>query len=414
MKRIWIVLMTLMLASCTRFAAGPPTMIGTEIGSLDPPVVAQVEDLFEESNIPSMALAVVVGDELIWAQGLGEQPDLSTVYMTGSIDKAYFTTAFMQMVEQGEIGMEDDISDYLSYNLRNPNAPELPITPRMLVSHQSGLAHDVPGMRYVDNDGPMLWWRFWNLDAKFWDLWYAIFPFSDTRDEIVIKTLCEGDPAEVWTGLPNGGLQYSNTGFYDILAGVLADLDGTTREGVVQGRVLDPLSLENSAFEASVFPKEQLAIPYARFEDGYKAMPVTGLSASGRLRSNVLDLARFMALHMNDGALDGVQILSSESIAQMHARDVELSGTDFPSMELYGLGWGWLLWGGDLMGHTGAVPGFYNQMVYRDFDTPYGVVLMMNTGCSVVECDYEWFDEFFVAIREILMEEAERLAEVNE
>lgn len=411
MKKITILFMTLMLAACTRYAAGPAPTFGTEMGSLDPVVAAQVEELFEESGAPSMALAVVVGDELIWAKGLGEQPDLSTVYMIGSIDKAYVTTAFLGQVEDGLIGLEDDISDHLPFELRNPNAPDVPITPRMLVSHQSGLVHDVPGMRYVDNDGPMLWWLFWNLDKKFWDLWYAIIPFGDTRFEIVEKALGEGDPDKVWSGKPKGGFQYSNTGFYDILGRVMGELEGSTYQDVVQQRVMQPPGLENTSFEASAFPKQQLAVPYARFEDGYKALPVTGLSASGRLRSNVLDLARFMALHMNDGSFDGVKILSPESIEQMHARDVELSGTDFPSMNLYGFGWGWLLWGDDQMGHTGAVPGFYSQMVYRDTETPYGVVLMMNTGCSVVECDFEWFDDYFVAIREILMEEAARLAE---
>lgn len=117
-----------------------------------------------------MAAAVVVGDEIIWAHGYGEQPDLSTIYMVGSIDKTYLTTAFLQLVEEGKIGLDDDIRDYLPFELRNPLAPDVPITPRMLLSHQSGLAHDIPGLRYVDNDGPMLWWRFWNLDKEIWDL----------------------------------------------------------------------------------------------------------------------------------------------------------------------------------------------------------------------------------------------------
>lgn len=95
----------------------------------------------------------------------------------------------------------------------------------------------------------------------------------------------------------------------------------------------------------------------------------------------------------------------------MHGRSVELTGTDFPSMELYGLGWGWILWGEGLQGHTGAVPGFYSQMVYREAEEPYGVVLMMNTGCSLVECDFEWFDEYFVSIREVLLEAAEGVSQ---
>ena len=111
MKKKAIVLLSLMLAACTRYAPGPAPTLGTEMGTLDPVVVEQIESLFEESGMPSMALAVVVGDELIWAKGLGEQPDLSTIYMIGSIDKAYVATAFLGQVEDGLIGLEDDINE---------------------------------------------------------------------------------------------------------------------------------------------------------------------------------------------------------------------------------------------------------------------------------------------------------------
>jgi CubicO group peptidase (beta-lactamase class C family) len=277
--------------------------------------------------------------------------------------------------------------------------------------HQSGLAHDVPGVFYVDNDGPMLWWLFWNLDRDLRNLWHAIIPFGETRLEIVEKALAEGDPARVWTHRPNGGLTYSNSAFYGILGRVIGEIEGGTYQDVVRKRVLEPLGLENTSFVASAFPKGQLAIPYARFESGYVHYPITGLSASGRLRSNVLDLARFMALHMNDGTLDGVQIISQESIAQMHDRGVTIYSSDWIDMTLHGWGWGWQLWSGDQMGHTGAVPGFMSQITYRDTEVPYGVVVVMNAGCSVVECDWEWLGDYFGGIREILMEEAARLAE---
>jgi CubicO group peptidase (beta-lactamase class C family) len=381
------------------------------MGRLDPVVVEQVESLFQESGMPSMALAVVVGDRLIWAKGLGEQPDLSTIYMIGSIDKPYVATAFLGQVEDRLIGLDDDINDYLPFECRNPKVPDVPITPRMLILHQSGLAHDVPGVRYVDNDGPMLWWLFRNLDSSLGNLWNAIVPYRKTRDEVVEKALAEGDPAEVWTHRPNWGLTYSNTGFYDILGRAMGEIEGGTYQDVVAKRVFEPLELTNTNFEASAFPKEQLAIPYCRIDGQYRRLPITGMTASGRLRSNVLDLARFMALHMNDGALDGVQIISQESIAQMHARDIVLSGSDFIDMRLYGWGWGWQLWTGDQMGHTGAIPGFMSQMVYRDAEVPYGVVVLINAGCSVVECDWEWLGDYFGAIRETLMEEAARLAE---
>jgi CubicO group peptidase (beta-lactamase class C family) len=266
-------------------------------------------------------------------------------------------------------------------------------------------------MRYVSNDRSMLWWLFWNLDKNPGNLLHAIIPFGGDGLEIVERAIGEGDPARVWPHRPFGGLTYSNDAYYYILGRAMGEIEGTTFQDVVRQRVIEPLGLENTSFEASAFPEEQLAVPYCRLDGGYRRYPLTGISASGLMRSNVLDLARFMALHMNDGTLDGVEIVSQESIAQMHDRGVIINSTDWISMRLRGWGWGWNLWTGDLMGHSGAVPGFMSQMVYRDAEVPSGVVVLMNAGCSVVECDWEWLANTFGAIRDTLLDEAARLAE---
>jgi CubicO group peptidase (beta-lactamase class C family) len=411
MKKYLIILFAVVLVSCSKFPDETAPVLGTVIGEIDPGVEAQVEEIFDQSGIPSMALAIVVGDELVWAQGLGEQPDLSTIYMIGSIDKSYLATAFMSQAEDGLIRAEDDVSDYLPFEFRNPSAPELPITLSTLMLHQSGFTSEVPGQRYVANGGPMNWWRFWNMDNKnFGDLWHAIIPFNESGEEIVEQAIRDGDPAILWPHKPFSGLTYSNDGYYYILGRVIGDLDETTYQDVVMQRVVEPLGLQNTSYEAFDFPEEQLAIPYFRTDSGYKPFPITGLKATGLLRSNVLDLAHFMALHMNDGTLDGIQIISPESVAQMHARGVNISSTDWIDMRLVGWGWGWQLWTDDQMGHTGAVPGFMSQMTYRDSEIPYGVVVMINGGCSFMECDWDWLGDTFGVIRELLMEEAAKQA----
>lgn len=411
MKKYLIILFAVVLVSCSKFPDETAPVLGTVIGEIDPGVEAQVEEIFDQSGIPSMALAIVVGDELVWAQGLGEQPDLSTIYMIGSIDKSYLATAFMSQAEDGLIRSEDDVSDYLPFEFRNPSAPELPITLSTLMLHQSGFTSEVPGQRYVANGGPMNWWRFWNMDNKnFGDLWHAIIPFNESGEEIVEQAIRDGDPAILWPHKPFSGLTYSNDGYYYILGRVIGDLDETTYQDVVMQRVVEPLGLQNTSYEAFDFPEEQLAIPYFRTDSGYKPFPITGLRATGLLRSNVLDLAHFMALHMNDGTLDGIQIISQESITQMHARGVNISSTDWIDMRLVGWGWGWQLWTDDQMGHTGGVPSFMSQMTYRDAEIPYGVVVLINGGCSFTECDWGWLEDTFGVIRELLMEEAAKQA----
>jgi CubicO group peptidase (beta-lactamase class C family) len=45
----------------------------------------------------------------------------------------------MQMVEEGDIGLDDDINEWLEFPVRNPNHPEDPITLRQLLTHTSSL-----------------------------------------------------------------------------------------------------------------------------------------------------------------------------------------------------------------------------------------------------------------------------------
>lgn len=127
--------MAALLTGCSQYTPGHAPSSSDEIGTLDAEVEAQVEQIFNESGIPSMAVAVVVGEDMLWAKGYGEQTDLSTVYMVGSIDKPFLATAFLQMVDEGVLNMDDDINEYLPFEVSNTYAPEVPITLRMLVTH---------------------------------------------------------------------------------------------------------------------------------------------------------------------------------------------------------------------------------------------------------------------------------------
>lgn len=57
MKKLSIVLAALILAGCPgiAYAPGPAPSMGNEIGVLDAQVVEEVQRLFEESGIPSLA-----------------------------------------------------------------------------------------------------------------------------------------------------------------------------------------------------------------------------------------------------------------------------------------------------------------------------------------------------------------------
>lgn len=393
------------------FKEGPAPRLGDEIGSIRPESADRLARLFEESGVPSMAFGIVVGDELVWAKGYGEQPDLSTVYMIGSIDKTFSTTALLQLWEQGLIELDDDINDYLPYSVRHPDYPNVPITIRMLLTHTSGLPHDVPGTYAVaDADGPMVRWELVN-QRNIDGLWDYLFPPSKEKMGQVFS-LEQGGGPDFWLFKPGTGYQYSNTAFYLMLTGIIEEVSGQSYTAYLEDHIFAPLGMENTSFEASDYPQMQLAIPWEDFStNGMSDLPLTGMTASGKMRTNIIDLAKYLRAHMNQGALGDGRILEPESAAFMHEKQRYLNINDFPPKHLNGSGLSWFHWDGGYQGHNGFVPGFMAEILYNDRqEVPYGMVIMMTKSHSKTEIDREWWREYYVPIQEVLFEEGKAMA----
>ena len=62
-----------------------------------------------------------------------------TKFRVASVSKMFTVFSIMQLVEQGKINLDEDVSKYLGFKLRNPNFPDEKITVRMLASHTSTL-----------------------------------------------------------------------------------------------------------------------------------------------------------------------------------------------------------------------------------------------------------------------------------
>jgi len=415
MKVISIVLLlilSLTLSACSPFSDKSISTLGNEVGAISSDSNQQLQKLFEESDIPSLAVGILVDNEMIWAKGYGNQPDLSTVYMIGSIDKTFITIAILQLHEQERINLDDDVNQFLPFSVRHPDYPDIPITIQMLLTHMAGLSHDFPGTRYTDNDGPMLRWMFSNEGNQFWDLYHSYFPPSEDKylENLFLPESKYG--SDFWISKPGTQYQYSNSAYYLLLKRVIEAASSQNYDVYIQENIIEPLGMENTSFDAYDYPEEQLAVPYENFgENGSKDFPLTGISASGRLRSNVIDLSKYLLVHMNQGRGNDHQILQAESVNMMHDQTVVLNFTDFPPMELEGLGLSWFLWEDGYQGHPGATPGYLAQIIYNEGDKmPYGIVILMTYGCSKTECDFDWFNKYYVGIREILFSEAEMIA----
>ena len=103
-----------------------------------------IEFLMRRGHFPSISTCIIKNDQVVWSKGYGfsnkEEGILATentVYQIASVTKTVTGTALMQLYDQGHFNLDDNVNDYLPFNLINPNFPEHLITFRMLLSHQT-------------------------------------------------------------------------------------------------------------------------------------------------------------------------------------------------------------------------------------------------------------------------------------
>ncbi len=69
-----------------------------------------------------------------------------------SVSKLVTALGVMRLVEAGTLDLDEDVSTYLGWSLRNPTFPDVPITLRQLLGHRAGLRDDAGYALPLDAD----------------------------------------------------------------------------------------------------------------------------------------------------------------------------------------------------------------------------------------------------------------------
>jgi CubicO group peptidase (beta-lactamase class C family) len=106
----------------------------------------KIRGFMELGHFPSLVTCIVKNNTLTWSKGYGnskigflfnKEVTTDTVFPMASISKSVAATAIMKLNEIGLISLDDKVSKYLPFDLKNPRYPDIKITPRMLLYHQS-------------------------------------------------------------------------------------------------------------------------------------------------------------------------------------------------------------------------------------------------------------------------------------
>lgn len=104
-----------------------------------------------DTKVPGLGVIVYKDGKKVYSKFLGrryiaaqdQSKDLpvteGTRFRAASVSKQFTAFTILQLVEQQKVALDEDISKYLGFTLRNPHYPATPLTIRMLLSHTSSL-----------------------------------------------------------------------------------------------------------------------------------------------------------------------------------------------------------------------------------------------------------------------------------
>jgi len=266
----------------------------------------------ERWSVPGLAVGVLQDGEVVMAAdgqrelGRPEPVTAEAVFRIASITKTFTATLAMTLVQDGLIALDEP-----------PPATRVEATVRQLLSHQGGLAAEWP----------------------------------EGLDDSGLLELTEAEPKRL--PVEAGELfSYCNSGFWFVAAGIARTL-GTSFDDAMRTRVIEPLGLASTAFEAADPARghEQVE-PGADKHAPAEAWYPRGRSSSGGLWSSVPDVLRFAEHH-----LGGPGPLTAASVAEMRRACCYGPG--------FGYGLGWFLkrrQGHDVAEHFGSTLGFQSLL----------------------------------------------------
>lgn len=251
-----------------------------------------VQDELHATHTPGAALAIVSGDTVIFAKGFGVAsvetgapvtPDM--LFRLGSTTKMFTAATVVTLAQAGKLDLNQPVGTYLE-NI----APRLArATAAQLLSHTAGIVDDAP--MFGSHDDSAL-----AANVRSWNDTYAFV-----------------EPGRIFS--------YSNPGF--VLVGYLAEVvSGKPYADAVAELVLQPLGMTRSTFRPTVAMTYPLAQGHSVSESGAPtvvrpAADYAGAWPAGSLFSSANELARWVVAFMNEGRLDGKQVLSPALIARL-------------------------------------------------------------------------------------------------
>ena len=317
------------------------------------PLFARLDEFIarhmRDTGAPGMTLALANRDGLIRASTYGFADTKAktrvvpeTMFEIGSVSKSFVGLLVLQLRDEGKLDLNKPVVEYLPW--LKINSKFEPITTHHLLSHSAGLPA-----------APLL------LDALLSEL-----------------------PAAY---APGKRFLYCNTG-YNMLGFLIEALDKRPFAEAMRARMLAPLGMTASAPLIKNDIRPQMAVGYEPLNEG-KPYPIGGPLAeaqwievdvaAGSIASTPADMAKYMRMLLNRGALPKGRLVSEDAFASFIKPAINSPYRGEPASYGYGL-WVSGVEAHTRLRHTGGMVAFSSSL---DVDLTDGVAAFASVNANL-------------------------------
>lgn len=323
-----------------------------------------VQEQLMKWNIPGTAISIIKNGEVVFREGIGlrninegRNVTPETIFPIASITKSFTSAALAILEDEGKLNWDEPIKNYLpEFDLIDPYVGNR-VTIRDILCHRTGLPrHDMvlenTDFKRMDIHKKA---RYLELSRRFRTHW-----------------------------------QYNNLTY--VIAGRLVEaLTKMSWEDFVKHRLFDLLEMKSSSFSVEEIKMSlDYALPYAEVSNNIVEIPFYNINEcgpAGSINSNIIDMEKWLMLHMSKGKYKDKQIISEKNINEMHTPSMIIrDGLPYYFKEnpyaAYGLGWFVQPYRGfNHIYHGGVIDGFGSLIAIMP-EEDLGIIILTNKNGS--------------------------------
>ncbi|NJD11360.1 MAG: serine hydrolase [Gemmatimonadetes bacterium] len=331
-----------------------PSLLAAQQPPPPPGLDAYVAEVLKTFAVPGVAVTIVKYGQVVLARGYGVrelgQPtpvDAETKFGIASNSKAFTATALGMLVEEGKLGWDRLVIDYLpAFRLSDPYVTAQ-LTIRDLLTHRSGLGLGA---------GDLLWW-----------------PASTYDRKEIVRRLRYVPLATSFRST----YAYDNV-LYLVAGEVIEAVSGLTWEDFVRTRILEPLGMTHTAVRHSAAAAGgNVATTHAEVEGTVRRVaPMTSdnTNPAGGIMSGAADMAKWLLVQLDSGKIAGREqrLFSARTTRELwNIVTPRMTGTPAPVLaplraDFFGYALGFEVRdyrGVKMVMHTGGLPGYVSRVM---------------------------------------------------